>query len=71
MHMFHIMFALLTDYRIAVERCTAKRRIDITLETKDTIHVMEQKFNKTAQEALARSMLSVRRRSSSYGTRML
>ena len=50
--MFYVMFALLTDYRITVEQHTAKGRIDITLETKDTIYVMELKLNKTAQEAL-------------------
>lgn len=50
--MFYIIFALLTDYNILVEQHTAKGRIDITLETADTIYVMEQKFNKSAQEAL-------------------
>ena len=32
---------------------TAKGRIDITMETADTIYVMELKFNKSAEEALA------------------
>ena len=32
---------------------TAKGRIDITLETADTIYVMELKFNKSAEEARA------------------
>lgn len=50
---FYIMFALLTDYRIAVEQHTAKGRIDITLETDYTIYMMEQKFGKSAEEALA------------------
>ena len=49
----YIMFALLTDYRIMVESHTAKGRIDITMETADTIYVMELKFNKSAEEALA------------------
>ena len=49
----YIMFALLTNYRIIVEQHTAKGRIDITMETADTIYVMELKFNKTAEEALA------------------
>ena len=49
---FYIMFALLTNYRIGVEQRTAKGRIDITLETADTIYIMELKFGKTAQEAL-------------------
>ena len=50
--MFYIMFALLTHYRITVEQHTAKGRIDLTMETKDTVYVMELKFNKTAQEAM-------------------
>ena len=49
----YIMFALLTNYRIIVESHTAKGRIDITMETSDTIYVMELKFNKSAEEALA------------------
>ena len=49
----YIMFALLTNYRIIVESHTAKGRIDITMETADTIYVMELKFNKSADEALA------------------
>ena len=49
----YIMFALLTNYRICVEQHTVKGRIDITLETADTIYVMELKFNKSAEEALA------------------
>ena len=49
----YIMFALLTNYRIRVESHTAKGRIDITMETDDTIYVMELKFNKSAEEALA------------------
>ena len=51
--MFYIIFALLTNYNIIVEQHTAKGRIDITLETADTIYVMELKFNKSAEEALA------------------
>ena len=49
----YIMFALLTNYDILVELHTAKGRIDITMETADTIYVMELKFNKSAEEALA------------------
>lgn len=49
----YIMFALLTNYRIIVEQHTVKGRIDITMETADTIYVMELKFNKTAEEALS------------------
>lgn len=49
----YIMFALLTNYSIIVEPHTAKGRIDIMMETNDTIYVMELKFNKSAEEALA------------------
>ena len=49
----YIMFALLTNYDILVEQRTAKGRIDITMETADIIYVMELKFNKSAEEALA------------------
>ena len=49
----YIMFALLTNYRICVEQRTAKGRIDNTMETADTIYVMELKFNKSAEEALS------------------
>ena len=49
----YIMFALLTNYDILVEQHTAKGRIDITMETADTIYVMELKFNKSVEEALA------------------
>ncbi len=48
----YIMFALLTNYRILVEQRTAKGRTDMTLETADTIYVMELKFNKSVEEAL-------------------
>jgi len=51
--MLYIIFALLTDYDILVEQHTAKGRIDITLETSDTIYVMELKFSGSAEEALA------------------
>ena len=50
--MFYIIFALLTNYSIIVEPHTAKGRLDVMMETKDTIYVMEMKFNKTAKEAL-------------------
>lgn len=51
--MLFIVFALLTHYRISVEQRTAKGRTDITLETADHIYIMELKFGKTAEEALA------------------
>ncbi len=49
----YIMFALLTSYRIHVEQHTARGRIDISLETKTTVYVMELKFNKSVDDALA------------------
>ena len=49
----YIIFALLTDYDIHVEQHTAKGRIDISLETKTTVYVMELKFNGSVEEALA------------------
>ena len=50
--MLYVVFALLTDYRIAVEQRTSRGRTDITLETKDHVFVMELKFGRTAEEAL-------------------
>ena len=50
--MLYIIFALLTSYDIRVEQHTAKGRIDMVLETKTTIYVMELKLNKSAQEAM-------------------
>ena len=49
----YIMFALLTNYKILVGQRTAKGRIDLTLETKTTIYVMELKINKSVEDALA------------------
>lgn len=51
--LLYVIFALLTDYRINVEQRTSKGRTDITLETQDHIFVLELKFDKTADEALA------------------
>lgn len=51
--MLYIVFALLTNYNIIVEQRTAKGRTDITLETRTHIFVIELKFDKTAEEALA------------------
>ena len=50
--MLYIIFALLTDYNIQVEQHTSKGRIDITLETSDTVYVIELKFGGSAEEAL-------------------
>ncbi|HBN01625.1 MAG TPA: AAA family ATPase, partial [Rikenellaceae bacterium] len=51
--MLYIIFALLTNYNISVEQHTAKGRIDITLETRDTVYVMELKFDRSPEEALS------------------
>ena len=51
--LLYVIFALLTDYRINVEQRTSKGRTDITLETQDHIFVLELKFDKTSDEALA------------------
>ena len=51
--LMYVVFALLTDYRIFVEQRTSKGRTDITLETQDSIYIMELKFGNTADEALA------------------
>ena len=48
----YIMFALLTNYKILVEQRTAKGRIDLALETKTTVYVMELKFNRSVEDAL-------------------
>lgn len=48
----YIIFSLLTNFRILVEQHTFRGRTDITMETKDTIYMIELKFNKSAQEAL-------------------
>ena len=39
-----------------MEQRTAKGRIDIVLETKTRIYIMELKFDKTAEEALAQDV---------------
>ena len=46
---FSILFLLLYFIK---EILSLGIRIDITMETKDTIYVIELKFNKSAQEAL-------------------
>ena len=51
--LMYVVFSLLTDYRILVEQRTSKGRTDITLETQDSIYIMELKFGNTADEALA------------------
>lgn len=48
----YIIFALLSHFRIQVEQHTFNGRTDITMETSDTIYIMELKFGKSAQDAL-------------------
>ena len=50
--MLYVIFALLTDYNIQVEQHTSQGRIDISLETADTVYVMELKFGRSVDEAL-------------------
>ena len=50
--LLYMIFALLTGYDIHVEPHTAKGRIDLSLETKDIVYVIELKLNKSAQEAM-------------------
>lgn len=50
---FFIIFALLTSYGISVEAHTLKGRVDMVVETDHIIYVLEFKFNKTPQEAMA------------------
>ena len=49
----YIIFGLLTDFDIIVEQRTAKGRIDMVLETKTYIYVMELKLNGSVEDALA------------------
>ena len=51
--MLYVIFALLSDYRIHVEQRTSNGRTDMTLETQKHIYVIELKFGKSAEEALA------------------
>ena len=48
----YIIFELLGEY-VQTERQTSNGRIDILLQTKDYIYVMELKMDGTADEALA------------------
>ena len=50
---FFIIFALLTNYNIIVEQRTARGRIDVVLETTDTVYIFELKFGEDANLALA------------------
>ena len=48
-----VIFSLLTPYRITVEQRTSRGRTDITLETERYVYIMELKFCKSADEAIA------------------
>ena len=48
---FYLIFQLL-GFNVQVEQATSQGRIDITIQTKDYIYVIELKLDKTAEEAL-------------------
>ena len=48
---FYLIFQLL-GYNVQVEQATSQGRIDITVQTKDYIYIIELKLDKTAEEAL-------------------
>ena len=47
----YIIFKML-GYNVQVEQATSQGRIDITIQTKDYIYIIELKLDKTAEEAL-------------------
>ena len=47
----YLIFILL-GYNVQVEQATSQGRIDITIQTKDYIYIIELKLDKTAEEAL-------------------
>ena len=47
----YLIFQLL-GYNVQVEQSTSQGRIDITIQTKDYIYIIELKLDKTAEEAL-------------------
>ena len=47
----YLIFTML-GYNIQVEQTTSQGRIDITVQTKDYIYIIELKLDKTAEEAL-------------------
>lgn len=51
--LFYIIIALLTSYNIQVEAHTPKGRVDAVIETQKHIYILEMKFNKSAEDALA------------------
>ena len=48
---FYLIFQLL-GFNVMVEQATSQGRIDVTIQTKDYIYIIELKFDKTAEEAL-------------------
>ena len=48
----YIIFKML-GYNVQVEQSTSQGRIDVTIQTKDYIYILELKLDKTAEEALA------------------
>lgn len=48
---FYIIFKML-GYNVQVEQATSQGRMDITIQTKDYIYIIELKLDKTAEEAL-------------------
>ena len=48
----YIIFKML-GYNVQVEQATSQGRIDLTIQTKDYIYILELKLDKTAEEALA------------------
>ena len=47
----YLIFTML-GYNVQVEQATSQGRIDITIQTKDYIYIIELKLDKTAEEAL-------------------
>lgn len=48
---FYLIFQLL-GFNVQVEQATSQGRIDLTIQTKDFIYIIELKLDKTAEEAL-------------------
>ena len=48
---FYLIFQLL-GFNVQVEQATSQGRIDVTIQTKDYIYIIELKLDKTAEEAL-------------------
>ena len=46
------MIFTMLGYNVQVEQATSQGRMDITVQTKDYIYIIELKLDKTAEEAL-------------------